>query len=412
MEFNFTREQIIRAIVIITAITFVLSSMGIWFKSGNNAPSGITQSQNENIEQNITMGVGNVELIIDSYSAVIRLGKVNNETQKYLQQMQADGTALYVDASNPARITVALSDPEDTYYVAKHIINLDPSVHMELEAFVHSDEEFEFSTQQGTIKAKIPASKITLTNPYEIGDSIAFKALVQFVDGKIVGAKLTPTARKATVELKVLPTKLHNKYYVRMFFYWHDRVGVDESKDALNNTLAELGARNVIMNYIRDDTVYASRSLTSKESKALREKMPGVKTVQFNKVVFYSNYTYTEDEIADALSSITNNSVEVSFSPPMLELLFLYDGNASNITEAVNSFSYAPISKEMYVLADVSLGGEDVEIDGKTYAVNEMNKTAYVPIGSELNMPTYAKFDVSIVGKRIVNAEQNLRPDI
>lgn len=412
MKFNFTREQIIQAIVIITAITFVLSSVGLWFKSSSNGSQGVTQSQNVNIEQNVTVGMGNVELIIDSYSPLIVVGKVNNETQVYLKQIQANGTALYIDTSNPAQTTIALSDANYVLGVAKRIIELDPSVRMELEAIVHSDVEFEFSTEQGTIKSKIPPSKITVTNPYNIGEVIPFKALVQFVDGKIVGAKLTPTAKKATAELTVIPNNIKDSYYVRMFFYWHDRVDVGNSRDELNNSLADIGATNIDMNYVRDDTIYASRSLTSNEIKALRAAMPGVKTVQFNKIVFYSNTSYTENEIADALYSITNGSVELKFSTPMLEMMFNYDGNSSILNDTIESYNYTPVSKEMYVLADVSLGSSDAVIDNKTYKVGDMNRTIYVPIGSKVGEPTTAKFDVYIIGNDIIDAKQNLKPNI
>jgi hypothetical protein len=408
MKFNFSRAQMIQAIVIIVAVLFVLSTVGVWYNPGTSGGSSTPQTGNtpEVTDENITVGMGNVVLIVQSYSPVIRLTNPNADAKAYLQQLQANGTVLYLDNSNPQYITVALSKGDDSPAVATGILNLDSNVTMLLEAYVYSDQAFEFTTESGTkVSATIPASKINVAKPYAKGELLYFNALVQLYNGTVIGAKLTPLAQAESAELPVLPVSFSPEHYARLYFAWHDRVGVDNSQAYLNETLKSLNVTGIRFQYTSDTTVYANKGLSKAEIDVIREKLPGLKVVQLNKIVFYDNYSYTEEQISQVVAEATNDTANVSFSPPMLEIGFSYSGNETQLTDAINSINYTPISEEIYRVCNASTGGLTVTIKGKQYRVRNMYVMALVPNTATLNNPEIAMFEVSIVGDEIVDAK-------
>ncbi len=407
MKFNFSRAQMIQAIVIIVAVLFVFSTLGVWYNPGKNGGGSTPSTDNtpQITDENITVGMGNVVLIVQSYSPVIKLTSPNEAAKAYLQQLQANGTILYLDNSNPQYITVALSKGDDTEAVATGIMNLDSNVTMLLEAYVNSDQAFTFTTEGGkNVTATVPASKINVAKPYAKGELLYFNALVQLYNGTVVGAKLTPLAQAESAELPVLPVSFSPEHYARLYFAWHDRVGVDNSQAYLNETLKSLNATNIRFQYTSDTTVYANKGLSKDEIAGIRERLPGLYVVQLNKIVFYDNYSYTEEQVSQAVAEATNDTANVSFSPPMLEMGFAYSGNESQLTDAINSINYTPISEEIYRVCNASTGGLTMTIKGKQYTVKNMYVTALVPNTATLNNPEIAMFEVSIVGNEIVSA--------
>jgi predicted RND superfamily exporter protein len=195
------------------------------------------------------------------------------------------------------------------------------------------------------------------------------------------------------------------EHYVRLYFMWHDRNNVANNLSLINESLIALGATDVKMQYTSDITVYGNDSLSKAQVNELRAKLPNLKVVQFNKIVFYDNVTYTEDEISEAVYNVTNGSVNVSFSPPMLEIVFSYTGNESALDDAVNAIQPAPLSKEIYRVANASTGNIVVNIKGKDYSVNSMYVTALVPHTASVDVPVSALFEVTIVGDEIVGAK-------
>jgi len=411
MKVNFTRAQFIQAIVIITALAFILSTLATWYSGAvhKNVPATTPSSDGTLSEENVTMGTAKVALIIDSYSPVIRVSGLSSQAREYLQQLQQNGTILYIDTSNPSYETIALSKGDYTYEVASNILALGPNVTMLLEAYVYSDGEVKFQTQNGIVNATIPKSRITVARPYPNGERLFFNALVQLMNGKVVGAKLTPLAVQEMVQLPVEVNAFYNKYHARLYFNWHDRVGVENEIARLNESLNTLGARNITLNYIRDDTVYANRTLKSGESAALHVLLPGLKVVQLNKIVFYSNYSYTEDEVGSAVANVTNGTASLSFSPPLLMITFDFDGNESDAVAAL-TLPYTPISSDVYRLSNATTGGVNVNVKGKSYDVDSMELNVWVPVGTALNRLAFADFEVSIVGDRIIEAKQVIPP--
>ena len=408
MKLNLTRTQIIQAIVIIVAVLFVLSTLSVWFGKGSTSTSSNTPSSNlsPKTEENITIGMGKVALIVDGYSPILKISKPSDEVKLYLEGLRTNGSVLYVDESNQQYTTLALSNAEDVPAVASKILALDSNASMFLEAYVYSDKAFEFTTQEGTkISASVPRSKITVVKPYPKGALLYFNALVQLYNGTIVGAKLSPLAQVETAELLVLPKALMPEHYVRLYFMWHDRNNVANNLSLINESLIALGATDVKMQYTSDITVYGNDSLSKAQVNELRAKLPNLKVVQFNKIVFYDNVTYTEDEISEAVYNVTNGSVNVSFSPPMLEMVFSYTGNESALGDAVNAIQPAPLSKEIYRVANASTGNIVVNIKGKDYSVNSMYVTALVPHTASVDVPVSALFEVTIVGDEIVGAK-------
>ncbi|RMD66302.1 hypothetical protein D6833_01630, partial [Candidatus Parcubacteria bacterium] len=241
-----------------------------------------------------------------------------------------------------------------------------------------------------------------------VGDVLVFRALAQLVDGRVVGAKLTQMAIQEYTDLAATVEALYPQYYARFFYYWHDREKVRGNLSALNDSLKSLGAKNIKINYVSDTTVYLSRSLRRAEVDALKEIIPGVKTVQFNRLVLYDNYTYTENDVYSALESATNGTVNVTFSKELLEVGFEYDGNSSDIIEVFDSIGAEPLSGDVYRLANVSLGGGSVVIKGREYSVPEMERTVFVPARKKVGDIAIMRFDVSIVGDEVVDAKQAL----
>ena len=340
---------------------------------------------------------------------MITLAGNTSNVDAFIRSLQADGRAEYVDRSvqgTVPRTVIVLSDPSQTYDVASQLLSMDPNITMTLEAYVSSDETFEFRTPEGSVNTSIPRSKVRLSRPYRVGDVLAFRALAQIVDGRVAAAKLTQMAIQEYAELAATVDAFYPQYYARYFYYWRDRALVRGNLSALNDSLKSLGAENVKINYVSDTTVYVSRSLRSAEVEAIRERLPGLKTVQFNRVVFYDNYTYTEDEVYAAIENATNGTVNVTFSKAMLEVAFEYSGNASDAAAVFEGFGFTPVSGELYRLANVSIGGGSVVIKGREYAVKEMEKRAYVSAGKRVGDIAILRFDVSILGDEVVDAEQ------
>ncbi|MEM4332193.1 MAG: hypothetical protein QW500_02845 [Candidatus Micrarchaeia archaeon] len=408
MKLSLTRMQIIQAIVVLVAVIFVLSTLATWFthQPRNGGQTSQTQNLPEEEEMSLSVGMGNVMLVVNSYSPVIRLTRPNAAAMAYLKQLQAGNKVIYLDQSNPQYITVTLSSGDDTLPVASNLMSLDQNVTMLLEAYVNSSQAFDFTLQNGSkVKASIPMSKINVAKPYAKGEQLYFSALVQIYKGQVVGAKLTPLARTEVVDMPVLPLKLYPEHYARMYFMWHDREGVRRSLDALNESLKAINATNIRFNYVSDTTVYATDTFNKTQINEIKKYLPGLYVVQFNKLVFYDNYTYTEEQISDVVAKVTNNTVNVSFSPPMLEMRFNYEGDEQKIANALQSINYTPISVEVYRVCNASTGNIAIPIGGKEYYVRSMYVTAILPSTVKAGVPEIGKFEVYIVGDEIVKAE-------
>ncbi|MCX8199962.1 MAG: hypothetical protein N3G76_00670 [Candidatus Micrarchaeota archaeon] len=407
MKISLTRAQMIQAIVILIAVVFVLSTLGTWFT--HQPVNGGQTSQATNLsedELDASIGMGNVVLVVRSYSPVIRLASPGIAAKAYLKQLQAGNTILYLDESNPQYITITLSSGEDTLEVASKLVSLDKNATMLLEAYVSSDQEFEFLLQNGTkVKAKIPLSKISVSRPYKKGEQLYFSALVQLYKGQVIGAKLTPLARTEKVDLPVLPLNCFSEHYARFYFMWHDREGVRSSLSRLNESLKSINATAVQMQYVSDTTVYATDGFSKAQVQEIRKRLPGLYVVQFNKLVFYDNYTYTEDEISKVIADVTNNTVNVSFSPPMLEMRFNYAGNETLLENTLNAIGYTTISKEIYKVCNASTGDITISIGGKMYRVRDMHVLALLPTSAKPGAPEVGSFEAYIVGDEIVRAE-------
>lgn len=408
MKLSFTKAQMIQAIVILIAVLFVFSTVDIWFGSGrHNGAGGSTPSSGETLptDEDTIMGIGNVALIIDGYSPILKVSRPNDAVRQYLQRLQVNGTVLYIDESSTQYTTVALARGDDLPAVASALYELDANMPMLLEAYVYSEKAFEFTTRAGEkISAPIPRSKINVARLYPKGEIVFFSALVQLYNGTVVGAKLTPLAVVESAELPVIPKALLPEHYVRLYFMWHDRNNVADSISAINDSLYAINATDVRFQYTSDITVYATGAMSKAQVDALRAQLPNLKVVQLNKIVFYDNTTYTEDEISDAVYIATNGTVNVSFSPPLLEIGFNYAGDEGVLTETINSIPYKPISKEIYRVANASTGGISVDIKGKKYAVQNIEVIALVPNTAKVGNPEFATFEVTILGDEIISA--------
>ncbi|MCX8206081.1 MAG: hypothetical protein N3H30_02520 [Candidatus Micrarchaeota archaeon] len=409
MGFSITRSQAIQAIVVLVAIAFILSTISMWFsgKGAQQLPAA-TPTGDENASVEAVVATGNILLTLDAYSPAMRIYGPSAEATEYISQLQSNGTITYVDTSNAQYTTIALSDAGKVYEVGTRLRRLSPNSTIALEAYVSSSEEFNFSTANGTVRARIPRSKTVIMYPYKVGSKIPFKALVQIYDGQVVAGKLTLLAIERDVRLPVAISSLGDKYYARLFFSWRDRVAVNESIQGLVSALEAIGARDVQTNFIRDDTVYLSRALTDEEAEQLKRELEGVKAVQMSRVILYSNYSYTEDEVSDAIHSAAGNSTEVTFSMPMLELAF--SGNLSDdaVASAFSGYSYTPLHKYVYRLANVTTGGVSVTAGDYEYYVNDMSLTVWVPLGAGEGTLQPLDFTVDIMGEEIVSATQKL----
>ncbi|MGC8923678.1 MAG: hypothetical protein ACP5KJ_00615 [Candidatus Micrarchaeia archaeon] len=409
MAISITRSQAIQLIVILTAIVFIASTLSIWFRSSNSSPPSVTQSGQASIEQNVSIGRANIVLILESYSPVVKSGVLNDDASNYVKELAANGKVQYIDTSNPSYTTIVLSNKDDVYNFTKTLLSLDTNASIMLEAYVYSNEEFDFITPEGIVRTSIPRSKITLTSPYPVGSMLAFNALAQFSNGKIVNAKLTPLAITDTAEMQARVDELYPYHYVRMFFFWHDRVAINNSYATLKESLSQINATNISMRYVRNDVAYASRPLTIYEIASLQEMLPGVKMVRGNEIVIYSNYSYTENDVSDGVANATNNSVSISFSPPLLEIVFDYTGPVEKLDEVLDEFEYTPISKEVYRRARITIPAGNVTVNGKEYEIaKNIEITALVPYNAQVGGTTSVKIRLSILGDQIVSAEQVL----
>ncbi|MEM0437679.1 MAG: hypothetical protein QXU54_00080 [Candidatus Micrarchaeia archaeon] len=412
MGFSITRSQAIQAIVVLVALAFILSTISTWFSgSGAHQPPSVTPSTNGSVDVEGVVASGTVLLKLDAYSPVIRIVGPSAEAKEYVSQLQANGTVTYVDWGSQQYTTIALSDGAHAYDVGRQLRKLSPNSTIMLEVYVSSDREFSFAGANGTVRARIPRSKTTIMYPQKVGSEIPFKALVQVYEGQVIAGKLTPLAIEKDVTLPVIVNSLGDKYYARLFFSWHDRVAVNESIQDLVQLLESAGAENVQTNFKRDDTVYLSRPVENDEDTRLKELLPGIKAIQMTRLIIYSNYSYSEDEVSDAVHAAMGNDTEVTFSMPMLELAFSSSsGDDGAIAQAFSSYTYKPLKQYVYRLANVSTGGISVKFGNDEYYVEEMRRTLWVPLGAEEGSMQPLDFTADVLGEDIVSVEQKL-PD-
>ncbi len=405
------REDLIKAIVILTAVVFLMSTVSLWFTASKNGGGSTASDGSETKTVNITTAQAIINVTLDYYTSKIMLNELNEVNKEYMDRLNEEGKLLYYKERDTG-VTILLADKEYTYQVAKNLMKNDANISMILEGVVHSDEEYAFQpiNEVGNIiKSKIPASKITLNYPFEVGSTLQYQALAQFVDGKMIRAKLYPKGIKAKMKIPFLVEDLLSKYYGQMIFRWSDRVKGEEHLEELNESLQDVGAVNVSFNYITDHSVYTSRILTKEETDKLEEYLPGLKGRDGTRLIFYSNYSYTEEDVYDAINKTTNGSVEVSFAISYLEITFDYNGNSSIVDEILQNYSVKPMYYKLWRLAKVSTGEVNAEYQGKKYPVNEMKRVMWVPEKiAEENKIVSLGVTGNIEGDRVVDVSQNI----
>ena len=411
IKIKLEREQLIQAIVIMTALVFIFSTVNMWFRSSNNSGGSTLSDGSETQTLNITTAKATINLTLERYTAKIIVNELNDLNSQFIDKLNSEGKLLYLDNSS-GKITILLSSPDDTWSVAKTIISNDKNVSILLEGIAYSDQEYTFQPINNvgeTLRSKIPRSKISLNYPYEVGSVLSYDALAQFIDGQLTTAKLYPRNIRAQLKVPVIVNGLDTKYYVQMIIRWSDRIKAKEDEYILNDTLKEMGATNISFNYISDHSVYTSRILNKTEIERLEELLPGFKVRDANRLIFYSNYSYTEEDIYDAVNKSTNGTVDVTFAISYMEISFdLEDGE--NLSERlIENYTVTPMYYKVWRRGDISTGEIRVPYEGKEYSVPDIHMKAWIPSDkAEVNRIVNLLFDAYLEGDRVTGLTQNI----
>ncbi len=408
MKLNFDKEFMVKGVIIVIILTFFVSMFAVGMGGNNNNNNNNNDTPYPDDNYTLFVGQGNVALILKEYSGVINVNRISNESREYIMEGVKGGDVLYFnDETN--QISIVLSNKSKTYEYAKYLYDNDSNISIVLKARVYSSEEFDFVTDLGdTIKSSIPESEINVAYPYAIGEILYYSALVQFLDGKIVGAQLHPLAKIEEMNMLFNVGEVFGEYYSRSFFNWRDREYVRNLSSNLNETLTELGAENVLVNYVSDITIRANRPIYSHEADLLKERFSGLKTINLEKIVFYDNSTESEDEISEYIYNITNGTIQLDFSPAMLEFSFKYSGNYSKIESVFSDIQNISIIEFYGKKAMVSTEATSVISGNSTYNVNEMEMGALIPISKNEGDVVTLKVDASIQANTIFEVEQVL----
>lgn len=408
MKLNFDKELMLKAFIVLVIFSFIFSTL--WIGMSNSGNDNNNNNNNFPDENNYTLltGQGHVSLIIKEYSGSIDLDKITEESKEFVNEGVSNGDVLYFNIE-PTKVSIILSNKSKTYDYAKILIENDPTVNIILKPRVYSAQGYDFITDSGEIvNAIIPESEIKVSYPYAIGDVLYYNALVQLLNGNVVGAQLYPLAKVEELDMIFLVKDISDEYYSRLYFNWKDRETARSLSYELNESLNEANAIDVTYNYVSDITIYASRALYSEEVELLKEQFSDIKTINMNKIVFYDNSTITEDEISYAVLNATNNSVTLSFSPPMLEIVYKYEGDYNEVESLFGNLNNISISKFHYVKADLHTGDTTVTIANSVYNVPEINLTGFVPTNKKENEMVTLKVSASIQANTIYEVEQVL----
>lgn len=404
---SFNKDFMLKAFIVVVIFSFVFSTIWIGMSGNNNNNNNNNNQQNETKDVYL-MGQGKVALILKEYSGVIELDKITNESLEFVNQGVKNGDVSYFD-NKDSKVTIVLSDKSKTYDYAIKLIENDPSVTIVLKARVYNNQKYDFITDDGqVVSAIIPESEIKVSYPYELGEILYYSALVQLLNGNVVGAQLYPLAKVEEIEMLFTVNEVTNEYYSRLYFNWRDRETARNITETMNETLTGLGVTNFQKSYVSDTTIYASRALYSEEVDLLRGNFEDIKTIDMNKIVFYDNSTETEEEISNFVYNMTNGTVTLSFSPPMLEFIFNYDGEFSAIESSLSDLNDIAITKYYGVKANVSSGNTNVQNGNYTYQVDELNFIAYIPVSKKENDFVSLLVEATISANTIVEVEQVL----
>jgi hypothetical protein len=406
MKLNMSRELIVQIIIVAIVIFFGFSMLTPLMSGENNNQNNNQVPPEEEYE--VFMAQGNVGLTLKEYSGVIEVDKITNDSREYVMEGVNDGDVLYFNEEID-KVSIVLSDKTKTYEYAKKLIESDSNITIILNARVYSDEEFDFTTDDGKIvSSKVPESEIRVSYPYEIGDILYYRALVQFYNDDIVGAQLYPLPTVEEMEMLFMVDEVSNEYYYRAFFNWSDRQFVRDFSNNLNATLTGEGAENVVVNFVSDVTIYANRPVYSEEADLLKERFENIKTINMEKIVFYDNSTETEEEISDYVYNITNGTLTLEFSPALLEFTYEFDGEYSEIESVFETVNNRSIKLYHGKKAFVSTGSTTAIKGDSTYNVDAIEKMVLIPVSKEKGDLVSLFVDATIEANTISEVEQIL----
>lgn len=411
MKFKFDRENVIKAIIIVIILTFFFSMFAVGMNGNNDTPEN---EQEDIVEPQLLVGQGKIELILKEYSGEIELERITNESRDFIIEGVTNGDVLYFN-EEANKVSIVLSDKTKTYDYLSVLIANDPEVFFSLKARVYNTKKFDFYTDDGqTISSNVPESEIYVYYPYNIGEVLEYTALVQILDGTIVGAQLYPIPKEEQVitqEVNMLfnVNEIQNEYNVMLFFNWHDREVARTLSSNLNDSLhLSNGVDEVQTIYTSDITIYMSRALYSEEADALKERFPDIKTINMEKIVFYDNSTETEEVISNYLYNLTNGTVTLSFSPSLLQLSFKYNGTFNEIEPLLGDLEELSIKKLYLQKAVISTDSISLKIGNSTYTMNEQKVLGLIPVNHKNNDIITLLVSATIKGTEIVGIEQVL----
>lgn len=406
MKFKFDREFAIKGVIIVIILSFFFSMLAMGMTGDNNGRKNDVPVPDDDYE--MFMGQGNVALTIKEYSGVIQVDRITNDSREFVMEGVNEGDVLFFNEELD-KVSIVLSDKTKTYEYAKKLIESDPTISIILNARVYSDEEFDFTTDMGTIvQSTVPESEIRVSYPYKIGDILYYRALVQFYNGNIVGAQLYPLAKVEEMEMLFIVDEVSSDYYYRGFFNWRDRNVIRNFSDTLNQTLTEKGAEDVMINFVSDITIYANRPFSSDEADLLREKFDNIRTINMEKLVFNDNSTETEDEISSYVYNISNGTVTLDFSPPLLEFVYVFDGNYDEIAYIFEELQEKSIKSNHIKRAYVSTGSTTAIKGDSTYDVDDLEMIALIPVDKNEGDLVSLLVDATIQANTVSEIEQVL----
>lgn len=410
MKFKFDRETTIKAVIIVIILTFFFSMFAVGMNGNNDTPEN---EQGDTVEPQLLVGQGKIELILKEYSGEIELERITNESRDFIIEGVTNGDVLYFNEGDN-KVSIVLSDKTKTYDYLSVLISNDPEVFFSLKARVYNTKQFDFYTDDGQIiSSNVPESEIYVYYPYNIGEVLEYTALVQILDGKIVGAQLYPIPKEeqvTTQEVNMLfnVNEIQNEYDLMFFFNWHDREVARTLSSNVNESLSLNEVENVKVIYTSDITIYASRALYSDEADALKERFSNIKTINMEKIVFYDNSTETEEVISNYLYNLTNGTVTLSFSPSLLQLSFKYNGTFNEIEPLLGDLEELSIKKLYLQKAVISTDSISLKIGNSTYDMEEQKVLGLIPVNHKNGDIITLLVSATIKGTEIVGIEQVL----
>lgn len=389
MQRYFTKENIIKVIVVVVVLAFLFEVLAFtpqFLPSGQQQGSSAQQDVNETF-----LGSALVNATISSFSRELVVDGNTLEFEEKLKELKVRGRVLYASKLSENRTLLNLASSETASGIAGEISG--SGVRFVATATLSIPTMIEFDTGSGKRNASNYGYTTLVLDPrLDVGANVTLKMTANIQGNAVTqyNTQLIPEDKQAQLSARV--KKLGSDYKATLLFAWEER-NFDET------TLGTVLSKAKKLKYTLERIPVAIVSQTpSNESAELLKNLSYVEKVNDGFVLMNANFTDSALFAQDA-KNILGENVSIEFPPSRLNLTFSFSSNESNASTYLQE-RLAPQQAVLFRSATLEMPPV-VEIEGKNYTVStrELNGFAFEQAveGDEVEILVTAKIVANVV---------------